>query len=163
MNTFRKLGLATVFAASASLALVGCKKETFQTPGANQEELNREGTQTARDHKKDFDDTLGMPGATPEEVQKEQANAADEPAKKSTTLSTPGESLGEAKGKGIIPEGQGGGPKDDTARPSSKTTQPSQGKSDKDSTFGTPGATEKEVTDQDTQTSPLGKSGSSTP
>jgi hypothetical protein len=141
MNYVRTLGLATAFAA---LAALGCKKETFQTPGANQEELNREGSQTSHDKKDNFDNTFGSPGATPEEVQREQANKGDEPAKKSTTLSTPGESLGEAKGKGLVPDGTGGGPKDDTARPSNKTAPSSSVKSDKDGTFETPGADEKE-------------------
>jgi hypothetical protein len=138
MHHARKLGLATVFAASATLALFGCKKETFQTPGADLEELSREGKL-----------------APPTEAQKEQAAA--EPAKKSTTFSTPGENLGEAKGKGLVPEGTGGGPKDDTARPSRKTAPPSQEKKDKDGTLETPGADEKEVNDEDIRTSPLGK------
>lgn len=145
MQEVRKLGLAALIAGSSALALFGCKKETFQTPGANQEELNREGQQTAHDHADDTDRTFGKPGATPEEVnreQKEQEHAKDEPAKKSTTLSTPGESLGEAKGKGI-----GGGPiVDDTARPSQKTSPPASGtKGDRDGPLETPGATEEEV------------------
>jgi hypothetical protein len=151
----RKLGFAALIAGSTALAAFGCKKETFQTPGANQEELNREGQQTAHDYSDDKDHTFGKPGATPEEVSKEQSNAADEPEKKSTTFSTPGESLGEAKGKGLVP-GQGGGPQDDTARPSNKTAPPSTEKKDHDSTWSTPGATEKEVTDEDSKTSPLG-------
>lgn len=156
MDQVRKLGALALFAASTTLALFGCKKETFQTPGATQEEINREGTGAARDKSGD-DHFLGMPGATPEEVQKEQGKQGEESAEKSTTLSTPGESVGEAKGKGLMPEGTGGGPKDDTARPSSKTKEPSHEKSDKDGTLETPGADEKEVKPEDTQTSPLGK------
>lgn len=118
MDQVRKLGAVSLFAASAALALLGCKKETFQAPGATQEEINREGTGAAHDHRGSDDLFLGMPGATPEEVEKEQGKQGDESAKKSTTLSTPGESVGEAKGKGIVPEGTGGGPRDESAPPS---------------------------------------------
>lgn len=156
MHQVRKLGFAALIAGSSALALFGCRKETFQTPGADQEELNRESQQTAHDRPTADDHTLGMPGATPEEVSKEQRQAKDEEAKKSTTFSTPGESVGEAKGKGLIP-GQGGGPIDDTARPSQKTSPPSTETRDRDGTFSTPGADEKEVNEEEVRTSPLNK------
>jgi hypothetical protein len=126
MHQVGKLGLAAVLATFAAL---GCKSgsDTFRTPGPdNDEQLQR----TQQDY------------------------SADEPAKKSTTWSTPGESLGEAKGKGLVEDGQGGGPID-TERPSEKMTPPSTEKSDKDGTLETPGATEKEVTDEDVKSSPL--------
>jgi len=102
MTQLRKLGLATVLTALACLAAFGCKKETVQAPGATQQELNREGWQTAHDHKKNFDDTLGMPVMTPEELQSQRAQKANEPA---------------------VSLGTGGGPKDEVA-PAKKTAAP---------------------------------------
>lgn len=155
MNHVRTIG-ALRFAAAVALTFAGtvaCKSETSKAPGANQEELGREGSQSAHDHAGAQDKTMGMPGATSEEVNAEQKNTGDESAKKDTTLSTPGESLGEAKGKGLVP-GQGGGPID-TARPSTKKGPAEPGKGDRDHTLETPGADEKEVHPDDVQTSPM--------
>lgn len=158
MAHLRTVGLAALVALGVA---TGCKNrsETFQTPGANVNEVLQEGRNAAHDHHGEGDHTFGMPGATPEEVTKGEGAAGHDDGK-SGTLSTPGETVPEAQNKGLLP-GIGGGPKDEGARPSTKTAPPftdkSTEKKDTDHTFETPGATEKEVTDEDTKTSPLGK------
>ncbi len=86
MAHIRKLGALSVFAASTTFALFGCKKEAFQSPGATQQELNRDGLGMTYDQRGAGGHFLGLPAS---EQPPEQAKPAE-------------------------PEAVGGGPRDES-------------------------------------------------
>jgi hypothetical protein len=106
--------LTVAFSVSA-LALAGaaCKRgpETFQSPGVDRSEIDRQGTPSSHDHTGASDP---VPAATPEEA-RDQAAAEKQPPSLRDSFRAPGLSVEEARERGII-EGQGGvggGPTDE--------------------------------------------------